>query len=50
MNKNEEFWKKISAYTQQFNSFIVKKANSRSKMELALDTLLLVNLHKAITP
>jgi hypothetical protein len=48
-NTNEELWRKHKAYLQQFTSYIRKRANNESNVELALSSLLLASLYQAMT-
>jgi len=48
MNRNEELWRKHKAYLTQFTSFILKRANNDSKVNLALNSLLLASLYQAL--
>lgn len=43
-----EFYREIRVYNQKFTSYILKKANNDSKVELAINTLIVVTLHQTM--
>jgi len=46
--RDAELYRKIRAYNMQFINYIVKKANNNSKVMLAIETLVVVNLYQAM--
>jgi len=48
--RNEELWRKVWAYSQEFTKYITKKANNDNKMPLALTALLALDLYQFTEP
>jgi len=46
--RDAELYRKIRAYNMQFINYILKKAKHISKVELAIETLVVVNLYQAM--